>query len=131
MQTPISAVKSTQSPIYKVSNSIDLNLNIEDFRQQVLDPDKARSMAEFFCLLSDANNLQILSLLAKRDLCVNDLVNILETNESDTIAQLETLRTLGLVDLSKRGGKIYYRLSNRHVLNLYKSAVEHLNKIES
>ena len=129
MQIPMSAAKSSNSPTYKVSSSVDISsLDIDNFRQQVLKLDKARQMVDFLHSLGDVNHLRVLSLLAKRDLCVCDLANILEMTESVVSEELETLRALKLVSYSKRGDKVYYRLLNRHVLDLYKSAIEHLEE---
>ena len=89
-----------------------------DLRQEALARNKAQEMAEFFRLLGDANRLRIISLLAKRDLCVCDLATLLEISESAVSHQLRTLRSLRLVSYTKRGRKVYYRLLDRHVLEL-------------
>ena len=130
MQVPVSAAKLTHSHTQEISNSVGIDrLDIASFREQALDSDKAEKLAEFFSWLNDPARLQILSLLAQRDLGVNDLAEILEVNEAVIVERLEILRSHKLVGYSNRGGKIYYRLLDRHVLNLYKSVVEHLNAI--
>ena len=86
-------------------------------------------MAEFFRLLGDANRLRILSLLAKQDLCVCDLATLLEISESAVSHQLRTLRSLRLVSYTKRGRKVYYRLLDNHVIELYQSVAEHSLRI--
>lgn len=130
MQIPMSAARSSRSNTYKISSSVDINsLDIKNFRQQVLKLDKAQQMADFLNSLGDVNHLRVLSLLAKRDLCLKDLAKILEMTESLVSKELEILKALKLVSHSKRGDKIYYRLFNRHVLDLYKSAKEYLEAI--
>lgn len=129
MQIPLSAAKSSHSPTYKVSSSVDINpLDIENFRQQALQLDKAEQMVEFLNSLADVSHLRVLSLLTKRDLCLEDLARILEIKESAVLEELDTLRSLKLVSYSQRGNKVYYRLLNRHVLDLYKSTIEYLEE---
>jgi ArsR family transcriptional regulator, lead/cadmium/zinc/bismuth-responsive transcriptional repressor len=101
---------------------------IDELRHQALALDKAQRMAEFFRLLGDTNRLRILSLLAQQELCVCDLAAILAMSESAVSHQLRTLRALRLVSYDKQGRKVYYRLLDRHVLDLYHSVAEHLDE---
>lgn len=125
----MSADKSLKVPTCNSNHSVDVdNLNL---RQKALDLSKAQEMAEFFRLLGDANRLRIISLLAKKDLCVCDLATLLEMSESAVSHQLRTLRSLRLVSYTKQGRKVYYRLLDNHVLELYQSVAEHLNELDS
>ena len=117
-------------PTCSSRHSDDSN-SLDSLRQEALDFNKAQQMAEFFRMLGDANRLRILSLLAERDLCVCDLASLLEMSESAVSHQLRTLRALRLVSYSKRGRKVYYRLLDHHVLELYQSVAEHLDEPES
>lgn len=99
---------------------------IETYKHKILDVDKAQRMAEFFSLLGDSNRLRILSILAQQELCVCDLAAILDMSESAVSHQLRTLKVMRLVAYQKRGRKVYYRLLDHHVLDLYHSVAEHL-----
>lgn len=99
---------------------------IETYKAQTLDVEKAQRMAEFFSLLGDSNRLRILSILAQQELCVCDLAATLNMSESAVSHQLRTLKVMRLVAYQKRGRKVYYRLLDHHVLDLYYSVVEHL-----
>ena len=103
---------------------------IEAFRFQILSSDKARRMAEFFSLLADTNRLRILSILAQQELCVCDLAAALNMGESAVSHQLRTLKVMRLVSYEKRGRKVFYRLLDHHVLELYQSVAEHLEEID-
>lgn len=93
-----------------------------------LEIDRARRMAEFFGFLADANRLRILSLLADRQLCVCDLAADLEMSESAVSHQLRTLRALRLVKYHKQGRRVFYELTDHHVLDLYSTVLEHLEE---
>lgn len=87
-------------------------------------------MAEFFSLLGDPNRLRILSVLAKQELCVCDLAATLDMTESAVSHQLRTLKAMRLVSYQKRGRKVFYRLLDHHVLELYSSVAEHLDETD-
>lgn len=123
----MTSAKSYKVPICSSNHSVDLD-DLDSLRFEGIDLSKAQQMAEFFRLLGDANRLRILSLLAQRDLCVCDLASVLEMSESAVSHQLRTLRSLRLVSYNKRGRKVYYRLLDHHVLELYRSVAEHLDE---
>ena len=99
-------------------------------QNQILSVDKSQRMAELFSLLGDSNRLRILSVLASRESCVCDLAASLNMSESAVSHQLRILRSMGLVSHEKRGRKVFYRLQDHHVLELYQSVAEHLNEID-
>jgi ArsR family transcriptional regulator, lead/cadmium/zinc/bismuth-responsive transcriptional repressor len=94
----------------------------------ILNPKKAQRMVEFFSLLGDYNRLRIVSLLAKRELCVCDLAAVLKMSESAVSHQLRILRAMRLVKNHKIGRKVFYNLCDHHVLDLYRSVAEHLDE---
>ncbi|MGB5962845.1 MAG: metalloregulator ArsR/SmtB family transcription factor [Coleofasciculaceae cyanobacterium] len=102
--------------------------DVEQLQSKTLSIDKAQQMAEFFSLLGDANRLRIVSILALRELCVCDLAAALEMSESAVSHQLRTLRAMRLVSYRKRGRKVFYRLLDHHVLELYHTVAEHLDE---
>ncbi len=102
-----------------------------DLELEVLNLDKAQKMAEFFRLLGDSTRLRILGLLAQQELCVCNLAQALEMSESAVSHQLRTLRSLRLVSYQKRGRRVYYKLLDHHVLDLYHSVAEHLDEVET
>ncbi|MGI0480508.1 ArsR/SmtB family transcription factor [Geminocystis sp. CENA526] len=110
-------------------HSVEIEL-IETFKSQILSNDKAQKMAEFFSLLGDSNRLRILSVLAQQELCVCDLAATLDMSESAVSHQLRTLKVMRLVAYQKRGRKVFYRLLDHHVLELYRSVAEHLDETD-
>ncbi len=102
--------------------------DVQRLQNQVLNTEKAQQMAEFFSLLGDANRLRIVSVLAITELCVCDLAAALDMSESAVSHQLRVLRSMRLVRYHKRGRKVFYRLLDNHVLDLYRSVAEHLDE---
>ena len=101
---------------------------IQPLQKQILSIEKAQRMAEFFSLLGDANRLRIVSLLAIQELCVCDLAAALDMSESAVSHQLRALRSMRLVRYHKQGRKVFYRLQDNHILDLYRSVAEHLDE---
>jgi ArsR family transcriptional regulator len=64
-----------------------------------------------FRALSDQTRLRILNLLQAGELCVCDLVDILEVPQPTASRHLAYLRKTGLVLTRKEGHWIYYRLA--------------------
>lgn len=124
---------SLESPTVPICESVHPIQNncLKSLEQETLSQEKAQRMAEFFRLLGDANRLRILAVLAKQQLCVCDLATILSMSESAVSHQLRTLRSLRLVSYQKKGRKVYYRLQDHHVLDLYNSVAEHLDESET
>jgi len=95
---------------------------------KVLAVEKAQRMAEVFALLADPNRLRILSALAQQELCVCDLAAAVTMNESAVSHQLRLLRSLRLVSFRKEKRRVFYRLQDQHVMELYQSVSEHLDE---
>lgn len=126
-QVAVQHREQIETPNCDLHPIIDIE-QINPLKHQGLHLEKAQRMAEFFSLLGDANRLRLLSILAKQELCVCDLAQILEMSESAVSHQLRVLRTMRLVSYQKQGRKVYYRLQDHHVLELYKAVAEHLDE---
>lgn len=133
----MSAQPKAEAATVSLLEEIKLNCNsphpveiedVERLQSKTLSIDKAQQMAEFFSLLGDANRLRIVSILALQELCVCDLAAALEMSESAVSHQLRTLRAMRLVSYRKRGRKVFYRLLDHHVLELYHTVAEHLDE---
>src|ERR1700732_5597278 len=61
----------------------------------------------------DATRVRIIASLRRGELCVCDLVDALEINQSTLSGHLQILRQTGLVITRKEGRWIYYSLTDR------------------
>lgn len=136
MSSHLSAESTTVNPLQEIENlkclpphPVEMD-DVKWLQRQILSTEKAQRMAEFFSLLGDANRLRIISVLASKELCVCDLAAALDMSESAVSHQLRALRALRLVRYHKRGRKVFYRLQDNHVLELYRSVAEHLDESE-
>lgn len=73
--------------------------------------DKIDELAETLKLLSDKTRLTILAFLKEREMCVCDIVELLETTQPNVSQHLRKLKTGGLVHETRRSQWIYYSLN--------------------
>ncbi|WEK55945.1 MAG: metalloregulator ArsR/SmtB family transcription factor [Candidatus Cohnella colombiensis] len=68
-------------------------------------------MLESLKLLSDKSRLTILALLKEQEMCVCDIVQILDTTQPNVSQHLKKLKTGGLINETKRRQWVYYSLN--------------------
>lgn len=91
-------------------------------------PDKKtlEKIAELFKGFSDPTRAHILSLLADRELCVNDIARAVEVSQSAISHQLSSLKQLQLIKSRREGKNVLYSLADDHVLTILQMGVEHV-----
>lgn len=72
---------------------------------------KIDEISECMKLLSDKTRLTILALLKEQEMCVCDIVDILETTQPNVSQHLRKLKSGGLVNETRRSQWIYYSLN--------------------
>ena len=102
--------------------------NVRSTQAEILATDKAQQMAEIFGVLADTNRLRLLSALASQELCVCDLAVLTKMTESAVCHQLRLLKVMRLVSYRREGRNVYYSLADSHIINLYRSLLEHLDE---
>ncbi len=92
----------------------------------IIDGDTAKHLAGIFRALGDPTRLRIISALAEREFCVGDLTAALDMAQPAVSHQLRDMRGLRLVQWRREGRRIYYRLDDRHVRDLFAQALAHI-----
>jgi ArsR family transcriptional regulator len=67
-------------------------------------------IADVLKLLGDKNRLTIIALLNEKELCVCEIVDILQTSQPNISQHMRKLKDGGLVKETKRGQWVYYSL---------------------
>lgn len=75
-------------------------------------------LSECMKLLSDKTRLTIMSLLKEKEMCVCDIVDILQTTQPNVSQHLRKLKLGGLVNETRRSQWIYYSLNVEDKLHL-------------
>lgn len=87
-------------------------------------------LAEMFKLFADHTRLRIICELLKNELCVCDLCEGLNLNQSTVSHQLQLLRNSNLVKYRRDGKHIYYSLQDEHVETIISQAIDHIKEEE-
>jgi len=95
-------------------------------REALLDPLLAQRLADIFKVLGDRTRVNLLSVLAGRELCVCDLAAALGMSSSAVSHQLRVLRDAHLVKSRREGKMVYYSLDDQHVVALFEQGLEHV-----
>jgi len=85
-------------------------------------------LTEMFKILGDPTRLKIMLAVKEKELCVCDIAEIAEVTISAVSHQLRLLRTMNMVMSRKEGKMVYYSLDDKHVENLVKEALIHINE---
>jgi ArsR family transcriptional regulator, lead/cadmium/zinc/bismuth-responsive transcriptional repressor len=94
--------------------------------KSALEDEDLLRLAEIFKAMGDGTRLKILHALSQEELCVCDLVEVLEVSQSAVSHQLRVLRNLRLVKFRKVGKMAYYSLDDQHVSALLVQGLNHL-----
>ena len=81
--------------------------------------------ASIFRALGDLSRLRLLSLLAKREMCVTELTEILQDNLPAISQRLKLLRAERIVATRRQGKHIFYRLADNHIAHLIANGLAH------
>ena len=87
-----------------------------------------KDVADLYKLFSDYSRVRILYLLAERELCVCDLTELMDINQSAISNHLRLLRNGKLVKSRREGKNVYYSLADSHVSTILRNGLEHIRE---
>lgn len=93
----------------------DLTNSIGLIKQYMPTTSVIADLACFFSVFSDATRVRMIIALAMGEMCVNELVEALELNQSTVSHQLRLLRNAKIVEAKRNGKNIYYSLANKSI----------------
>lgn len=83
-------------------------------------------LANYFQNFADFTRLKIISCLSVCDMCVGDISNLLNINQTTVSHQLKILKDQGLVSYKRDGKILLYSLLDKSVSDVMMYAVEYL-----
>jgi ArsR family transcriptional regulator len=86
-------------------------------------------LAETFKILGDPTRVKIAFALAREELCVCDLANLLAISQSAVSHSLRALRQMNLVKFRKEGKIAYYSLDDQHIAQLLDEGFRHVEEL--
>ena len=110
-------------------NVEQISINVEKvnkIKSNFPDEDLLFDIAENFKVFGDSTRIKILYALLNREMCVGDLVEALDMNQSAISHQLRVLRQNDLVKFRKDGKAVIYSLDDEHVTLLLQQGICHI-----
>ncbi|MBQ4284475.1 MAG: winged helix-turn-helix transcriptional regulator [Lachnospira sp.] len=83
-------------------------------------------LAEVFKVFGDKTRMKILYILHERELCVCDIAQLLDMNQSAISHQLKVLKQAKLIKNRRDGKQMYYSLADDHVHTILSMGMEHI-----
>ena len=99
---------------------------VEQVRNAMPPEDDLFEVAELFKAFGDTTRAKINCAMSQSELCLGDLAQLLEMNQSAVSHQLRLLKQARLVK-TRRDGKVrYYSLADEHIQEMFKVAFDHV-----
>ena len=95
-------------------------------KERMPSEDEYSDLSEFFKIFGNPTRLKIISLLCVEDLCVCDICEALDLNQTTVSNQLRILRANNIVKYQKEGKMARYSLTDLHIEMIYKLGLEHI-----
>lgn len=99
---------------------------VNRIKERIPDENEFNDLSEFFKIFGNPTRLKIISLLSIEDLCVCDICEALDLNQTTVSNQLRILRSNNIVKYQKEGKMARYSLTDLHIEMIYKVGLEHI-----
>ena len=89
-------------------------------------------LADFYSMFSDETRLKIITALLLKEMCVSDLSQLLNINQTTVSHQLKILKSNGAVITNRQSKFIFYKVNNNIINNIMLNGFDYiLNKTAS
>lgn len=85
-------------------------------------------LSELFKMLGDSTRVKILYALSQGEMCVCDIVELLDVTQSAVSHQLRLLKQARLVKYRRSGKSAIYSISDDHVYTILSMGMEHISE---
>jgi DNA-binding transcriptional ArsR family regulator len=123
------ATRATQT----VSDACEIEFvdehKVKSVRRAMKSDDAVGMLAETFKILGDPTRVRIAFALAREELCVCDISNLLGVSQSAVSHSLRALRQMKLVRFRKEGKIAYYTLDDEHISHLLDEGFRHVEEL--
>ena len=85
-------------------------------------------MSDFFKAFADPARLKILTALSHSEMCVCDIVELLQMSQPAVSHHLRLLKSTGVIKYRKEGKFVYYLLDDNHISEILYSGLDHIKE---
>jgi len=104
---------------------------LHNLKQNLPSDDDLDAMVSIFKAFGDMTRVKIILALSETPLSVGEIADTLDMSQSSISHQLSILKQLNLVSNARRGRNIHYRLSDQHILTIFKQTQDHIIEDEN
>ena len=101
---------------------------IEAAKKNMLDDWNYTLLAEFYKSFTDAARIKILTALSHSEMCVCDLVELLQMSQPAVSHHLRQLKSTRIIKYRKEGKFVYYSLDDNHISQILNSGLDHIKE---
>ena len=101
----------------------------EVVKNRMLSDDEFFGVADLFKMFGDSTRLKILYALAREELCVCDIADLIGMTQSAVSHQLRVLKGSRLVKYRRAGKTVFYSLADDHVQTILSQGIEHIEEL--
>lgn len=95
-------------------------------REEIPSEEVLHQMAELFKTFGDPTRIRILTSLARQEMCVCDIAELLGMTQSAISHQLRVLKQMELVKFRREGKTVFYSLADSHVSTILAQGLDHV-----
>lgn len=95
-------------------------------REEIPPEETLHQMAELFKTFGDPTRIRILMSLARQEMCVCDIAELLCMSQSAISHQLRVLKQMELVKFRREGKTVFYSLADSHVSTILAQGLDHV-----
>ena len=99
---------------------------VERVQKEMPGEDTLYDLTELFRIFGDSTRIRILYVLFEAEMCVCDIAQLLNMNQSAISHQLRVLKQSQLVKFRREGKTVFYSLADGHVRTILSQGMEHL-----
>lgn len=99
---------------------------VDRWKDDMPDEDTLYDLADLYKVFGDSTRIKIMYLLLKSEMCVCDIADVLNMNQSAISHQLRVLKQNKLVKNRREGKSIIYSLADQHVMSILSQGMEHI-----
>lgn len=110
------------------NNIIHLDRDSQDILKASLPNQKVcDKLSGLYSMFSDSTRLKIIVSLLYKEMCVNDLSNLLGINQTTISHQLKILKHNGAVTTTRTGKYIFYKVNNTPINNIMLNGIDYIS----
>lgn len=99
---------------------------IETVNDNIPDDTLLYDLADFFKIFGDCTRIKVLYALFESEMCVCDIAQLLNMNQSAISHQLRILKQNRLVKYRREGKTVFYSLCDSHIKTIFNQGLEHI-----